>query len=353
MMMKKFSQLLVALALLPLFFSCKNEEPDPYSGTPRITLTTAIKPGEKIHLTIETMDDDVWVDINGDRICQPEEKIEPGMLVTYGIITLYGYKWYDVVNPTITIYGRVQGLDCSLNKITDIDLSRSSGLLTLVCYGNYLKSLNLNNTPDLETLHCSGNALSKLDISNLKALKRLFCEGNLIEKINVSNNSALETLFCSHNRLKELSVDKNPLLSELACDDNALTHLDLSNNKHLQVIKCSQNNLKHLDVSATKSLTELNCSQNSIETLLFNPDANLLSFVVCYNNQISGEGMDTLVNSIPITDNNGVIWIKTLNDPKEGNVCTDAQIAILKERHWLVEYNQWPQFYGAESLLKN
>ena len=145
--------------------------------------------------------------------------------------------------------------------------------------------------------------------------------------------TALTYLDCSWNQLTALDVSQNTALTYLRCSNNQLTALDVSQNTALTYLDCSGNQLTALDVSKNTALTNLNCSSN----------------------QINETEMSNLVESLPI--NNGVLYVKNLNNANEQNVITTAQVAAAKAKGWKVyawdsdagDYGEWIEYGGDTS----
>ena len=66
----------------------------------------------------------------------------------------------------IEYFTSLQSLDCSLNKLTTLDLSSNTALTTLNCGGNYLTSLDVSGNTALTSLNCGNNQLTSLDVSH-------------------------------------------------------------------------------------------------------------------------------------------------------------------------------------------
>lgn len=115
--------------------------------------------------------------------------------------------------------------------------------------------------PKLEQLNCSVNQLIKLDVSKNAALNILRCADNRLTELDVSNNTALGTIDCSKNQLTDLDISKNKALRSLVISHNDFTEmvdiskhteslmhlafeglpiasLDLSEHTMLQIIEC-------------------------------------------------------------------------------------------------------------------
>ncbi len=90
-------------------------------------------------------------------------------------------------SSTMTIYGNLDGLDCSFNY-------------------NKLTNINTDNNTSLQALHATYNHLTDLDMSANTALKVLLCYNNEIKNLDISANTALQMLRCESNALRSLNV---------------------------------------------------------------------------------------------------------------------------------------------------
>ncbi|MDR1013510.1 MAG: InlB B-repeat-containing protein [Coriobacteriales bacterium] len=118
----------------------------------------------------------------------------------------------------------LRSLSCFYDGLTELDVSKSTGLVRLDCSDNLLESLDVGGSAALEELDCSGNRLSSLSVGANAKLERLNCAGNLLAALDVSKNAQLAWLSCSNNRLTALDVSAgaNPKLSWLACAYNRI-----------------------------------------------------------------------------------------------------------------------------------
>lgn len=116
-------------------------------------------------------------------------------------------------NKTVSIYADsyvLMGLQCSNNRLTNLDVSGAESLTLLVC---------------------SDNRLTELDISNNKDLKLLDVSVNSLTRIDLSNNLELESLDCSKNNLTALDLSANPMLEEVQYESNPIVTLNDPHNK--------------------------------------------------------------------------------------------------------------------------
>ena len=167
--------------------------------------------------------------------------------------------------------------------------------------------------PYLSELGLGGQDIAEADLSKNTELiyVRIYSSG--VTKLDVSGCSKLEMLLCHNNKLATLNVSSNPNLKDLACSDNELTSLDLSQNTQLQSLWCQGNSLSTLDLSACPLLTEVRVELNNI----------------------SGQGMTSLVNSLPATTE-GQITVREFY--KEQNSCTAEQALIARQKGWTVRW---------------
>lgn len=175
----------------------------------------------------------------------------------------------DIVDLTgIEHFIALEILDCSINRLTKLDVSRNTALRILDCQGdpdtkgNQLGTLDVSHNVALTELRCRINGLTELDVSENSILESLDCGVNELKTLDISSNTNLRYLVCSRNMLRELDVSKNLLLEEIWCGVNALTTLDVSHNAALKRLYCGENKLVSLDVTKNPALEMLYCAEN-------------------------------------------------------------------------------------------
>lgn len=132
-------------------------------------------------------------------------------------------------------------------------------------YGKNIESLKgIEHFQKLEILNCSYNKITELDMSSNSELKNLGCYRNQLTQLNVSSNDKLTSLSCGDNQLTALDVSSNSSLTLLSCRNNQLRSLNLSHNSNLMSLDCDNNQLTFLDLSNNVKLekTKFNCSGN-------------------------------------------------------------------------------------------
>ena len=163
-------------------------------------------------------------------------------------------------------------------------------------------ALNAENFPDANFRAALAEILEisegdEITEEKIAATTSLDVSGEEIADLTgIEHFTALTSLFCNFNQLTALDVSQNTALTTLGCGNNQLTSLDLSQN-------------------------------------------TALIWLYCNNNQIKGEAMDALVNSLQTVNWGGVFFGIDTKDENEGNVCTEAQVAVAKRKGWTVYDN--------------
>lgn len=264
----------------------------------------------------------------------------------------------------IEFFTALEQLDCSGSQLATVDLSKNTELKELNCANNQLTSLDLSKNTALVKLNCSYNKLTILDVSENKVLKELNCGANLLVSIDLTKNSALETLICHNCQLTSLDITKNYALIDLSCGGNQfntiditmntglisldcsyckLNTLDISKNTAMEWLFCSNNELVTLDISNNSKLIQLDCSNNKL-TKLDASENKYLEGIQFNQNQIKGNNMDALVESLP-TVSNGRLY--AISNENEGNVMTIIQVNAAKEKGWTSYW--WDGIWGYYS----
>ena len=161
----------------------------------------------------------------------------------------------------------LDSLSINNNKFTAFDLSRICISNDFSCKNNQMETLNFgqNKYGSLKQVDCSVNKLMNLDISKLVDLEELNCSSNQLSRLDISENVALKNLDCSSNQL---------------------SRVDIGNNDNLQVLNCSNNQFQgNFIVVNLNGLKELNVSKNKFTNLIFN-EQNSIEKLDCSNNAI-------------------------------------------------------------------
>ena len=311
-----------------------------------------------------------------------------------GKISMREANMVDVINVDrlnieslegIEYFTKLTDLNCSVNEIETLDLSKNIRLKDLNCSVNRFESLDLTNNKELLHLICTNTPVDRLDITGLNKLKEAEIFYLKLKSIDVSTNTNLEWLDVTGNKLSRLDLSNNLKLIGLSCGNCELENLDVSNNKELWSFRCTENKLKTLDIKANTELiylicggnqlsdpniiknntilVEFNCNDNDFSSLDLSNNVNL-SFLECNTNKISNLNLINNINmtTLKCSGNklNGSIDISNM-DPKKnikvdlsGN--TELKTIYVKEQLFINNAALNPEHFikdpGAEWVVK-
>ena len=284
----------------------------------------------------------------------------------------------------------LKALYCSQNRLTGLDVSKNTELIALYCYENKLTSLDVSKNTALTALLCYDNQLTSLDLTNNKALTTLFCYLNQIGHsdmlklvnslptvtkgnfcgISISSSSEKNVLAKSRVEIakskgwsvkaKDGSSNVDYAGSEDPIAINATNFLDanfravvagtdidkdangyLSDEEIAAVTKLAVSDKNIISLKGIEfftALTGLWCYNNLLTSLDVSKNT-ALQYLYCFGNQIKGEQMQALVNSLPTVTEGQFRVIDTKNS-NEQNVCTKPQVKIATDKGWKVyDYN--------------
>ena len=282
----------------------------------------------------------------------------------------YGNQLTDLLlRPTGT---SLKYLDCGVNQLNALDLSKSSELTELYCRNSKLTALDLSANKKLQKIVAASNKLTTLDVRNLPELTYLDLQANFdLKAIDVSKNPKLEFLNVAQTGLTSLNVKNNRKLVDLKVYCNQLTSLDVSSNYMLKELYCFENQLTALDLSSNVALECLSVSENPIAELNLHPLSNLktlycqkmqlkkldvdrcpkLQLLHCYDNQI--ETLDLRSNKkleALKCQNNRLSWLdlssNTALDPTKVDCSGNVYDIKVNEN---LQYKVYPDLpcYGA------
>lgn len=163
----------------------------------------------------------------------------------------------------LEFFPNISGLNCTGNRLRELDLSANPRLKTLECSENQLTALDLSGNPELEKLIFDHNQLVSLDLSGLPRLREVDARVNRLESLDVSNNPALEILGIEENQVTSIDVSGNPALLELYCSMNRLERIDVGANTRLTRLDIDANEFEDMpDLTGLAALETLDMRWN-------------------------------------------------------------------------------------------
>ena len=159
---------------------------------------------------------------------------------------------------------RFSAFDCRFGLITVLE-TNCSALTHLDCSSNRLSELEINECIALEYLNCDYNSLIILDLTKNIVLRELRCSWNQLTTLELNNNPNLTVIGCGYNQLRVLDVTKNIALEILGCDYNQLSVLDVTKNLKLWSLGYSNNQINVLDLNPNMESMVLGCPYNHLQ----------------------------------------------------------------------------------------
>ena len=157
-------------------------------------------------------------------------------------------------------------LDCSSNKMTELDLRKNAKLKVLVCDQNVsLDTITLSGAVNLENLSSLNTAIRALDLRTVQKLKYLRLDScGSLEYLKLGDASDLEEIYISSTKLKTLNLStcrSLRILDVASCD---LATLNLSACINLETLDCIANDLTALDLRNCPKVSSLDVNSNPL-----------------------------------------------------------------------------------------
>ncbi len=197
---KKFFQLFVAAFLgvamlgfascLPIEFFNIDEESASKENYIKIT-TESLVNVELVAIGVETGS---WIDLNGNGKKDKGEDFN-------------GIDTYEV-DGTVAVYGKIEDFNCKGNQIVKIEIKNQS-LSRLDCSDNKLTELDLTKVPKLNVLDCKNNRIEDLQLAKQKFV-RLDCSKNRLTSLSVfveNKYTGAVAIHCNDNQIEKLSLN--------------------------------------------------------------------------------------------------------------------------------------------------
>ncbi|MBR2030780.1 MAG: leucine-rich repeat domain-containing protein [Alistipes sp.] len=125
-------------------------------------------------------------------------------------------------------------------------------------------------------------------------------------------------------------------VERIVIEDETITAIDTSLNPALKNLDCQNNEgLISLDLSSNANLTNLKAQNCGLTSLLVSNEAEDISNINLFNNNISGAAMTAFVESLPTVLVLGYIQ---LSNDDNGNIATDSDLKIAASKNFEIYY---------------
>ena len=177
----------------------------------------------------------------------------------------------------IAYFTALTDLRCSNTKLTTLDTSHNTKLVSLECNDTpTLTSLNVSQNTELKVLYCNDNALADLNLTNNTALEKLECGGNEFTTLDLSKNTNLKYFGFFNGKLSSLDLTHNTNLEELYFCGNNFSTIDVSQNTKLKYLHLFSNQLITLDTSKNSNLQRLWVYTNPLTSMYLGDSGSIM-----------------------------------------------------------------------------
>ena len=177
----------------------------------------------------------------------------------------------------IAYFTALTDLRCSNTKLTTLDTSHNTKLVSLECNDTpTLTSLNVSQNTELKVLRCNDNALADLDLTNNTALEKLECGENEFTTLDLSKNTNLKYFGFFNGKLSSLDLTNNTNLEELYFCGNNFSTIDISKNTKLKFLHLFSNQLITLDTSKNSNLQRLWVYTNPLTSMYLGDSGSIM-----------------------------------------------------------------------------
>ena len=223
---------------------------------------------------------------------------------------------------------------------------------------NFRAYINSN----FDTNH-DGN-LSNAEMEVVTEIEHNYGSGIISDLTGIELFTELETLDLYKHKIQTVNLSQNKKLKEVSLEgydeQSGLASIDVTGCTELEKLFVHVNHLTELDLSNNTKLQWLVCTHNQLTTLDLS-NCTALVMVICCINNISGEGMDALVNSLP-TVTEGYLFpfysyvytpeeLALSQHQQEANIITDVQVEVAKGKGWKVlDYYNSEEYEGVTDI---
>lgn len=245
----------------------------------------------------------------------------------------------------IECFVNVQSIDCSVNKLTELDVSKNTALMEFDCSGNNITQLDISKNTKLWKLCCSNNSLTELDVSN-NQLDYLSCDRN-VQVTGYNGTITYPDSSTSENRLDEESQPITDDFSDFEMKEVYKTDNPISAKTVQQVTKADDTHVSYIGLYPNTIYNLYVCKQAPVSipfTEVFTED-NLL-----YINQYESDADGNLsIDYVPMQEATGAVEI--LVAQKRINITDDARVCMADIKYDGETRSPSVEFYFADSLL--
>lgn len=245
----------------------------------------------------------------------------------------------------IECFVNVQSIDCSVNKLTELDVSKNTALMEFDCSGNNLTQLDISKNTKLWKLCCSNNSLTELDVSN-NQLDYLSCDRN-VQVTGYNGTITYPDSSTSENRLDEEALSIADGFSAFEMKEVYKTDNPVSAKTVQQVTKADDTHASYAGLYPNTIYNLYVCKQAPVSipfTEVFTE--NNLLYINQYESDVDG---NLSIDYVPMQEAAGAVEI--LVAQKRINITDNARVCMADIKYDGETHSPSVEFYFADSLL--
>ena len=244
----------------------------------------------------------------------------------------------------IQYFTKLVGLSCIENEISGVNMFKLIYSLPLKSTPGYLLVKKAGSNPD--------NVMTKNQVALAESrgwYPYIVNEEDdevryYGEDLTITANFFPDENF--RNYLKEQDYGQDGILTKDELENVAMLYLSSKNIADLtgieyftkmSILYCNENKLESLDISQNKDLVTLGCPVNKLTSLDVSGCLELGSLFI-YGNNITGDAMTALVNSLPVRTVSSEFLVCS-DKLSPDNTITTAQAQVAKDKGWTVTKN--------------
>ncbi|MBB2183572.1 S-layer homology domain-containing protein [Lachnospiraceae bacterium MD1] len=265
-----------------------------------------------------------------------------------GITDLTGIEYFTAITY----------LRCGKNKLTELDVSKNTELISLTCFSNKLTELDVSNNTKLLELNVQENYLpNKSAIKGLdEARTTTFTFGNQkVDSITINHFNFPDEQFRSFLLNSSYVADGKLTVEAIA----NITVLDVSNKfitdltgieyfTELTNLNCSSNSLSRLDVSKNTKLTTLDARRN------YFPNKSAITGLDEIRTTVTFAPQNLKVNAANFPDENFRSWLLSQSYGNDSTLTPEeiAEIKVIDVHSFVAAEKQISSLTGIEHFTE-
>lgn len=203
----------------------------------------------------------------------------------------------------VSALGALQLIEFGATDITEIDFTNNPSLSVINARDGMLTSITLNN-PNLTNVDLTGNQLTEIDVSQSPLLGSIIVQLNQLTSLDLTQNPALTQIYANNNALTSMNIrnGNNTGLTAMVSEFNpALTCIAVDDPVYANSQVCDP--LEGGWCIDSQTSYQLNCSGNIVNI----PDANFKDALI--NDLVVDTDFDGVPDADADTNNDGEIQI--------------------------------------------